>query len=446
MVQRDNVNVGEDSIQPISLIVEPLADRGTAERLYLVLFNPTGPTRSRTEAEYDAGVSDSTTSLEQELRDTRERLQSIIEEYETAIEELKSSNEELVSVNEEAQSTNEELEASKEEMQSLNEELNTINAELNGKLEELDRVNNDLRNLFESSRIATVFLDRNLVIRNFTPVASSFFNLREADVGRPLTDLSSTLDYPELKQHIDSVFSTGTMLEHQLARDAQGRHFLVRLLPYRKDGGRTDGVVVTLIDVTRLAEAEEHQQVLISELNHRVKNMLSVVISITNHTAGRSPTREAFASALTGRLHAMARSYILLSQTNWTDASVSELVAQMVDAFDAGRFICAAPDIRLKPQSGMSLGMVLHELATNAAKYGALSQPGGRVDVSWAEEDGTFALDWLETGGPPVAEPEEDGFGMHLIKGEIGYRLDRKIETSFQPEGFRVHISFPMEA
>lgn len=447
-VQRDNVNVGDDDdrIRPITLIVEPLADRGTPERLYLVLFNPTGPTRDRTESEHDAGVSDSTASLEQELRDTRERLQSIIEEYETAIEELKSSNEELVSVNEEAQSTNEELEASKEEMQSLNEELNTINAELNGKLEELDRVNTDLRNLFESSRIATVFLDRNLVIRNFTPAASSFFNLRQADIGRPLTDLSSTLDYPDLKQHIDSVFSTGTMLEHQLARDAQGQYFLLRLLPYRKDGGRTDGVVVTLIDVTRLAEAEEHQQVLISELNHRVKNMLSVVISITNHTSERSPTREAFASALTGRLNAMARSYILLSQTNWTEASVSELVARTVEAFDDARFACEGPDIRLKPQPGISLGMVLHELATNASKYGALSQEGGSVAISWAEEDGTFALDWRETGGPPAAEPEEDGFGLLLIKGEIGYRLSGNVETWFEPDGFRTRISFPMEA
>lgn len=129
--------------------------------------------------------------LERELRETRERLQSTIEEYETALEEVKSSNEELVSVNEEAQSTNEELEASKEEMQSLNEELNTINSELTSKIEELDRANSDLRNLFESTQIATIFLDRNLVVRTFTPAASPFFSLRPSDVGRPLTELSS---------------------------------------------------------------------------------------------------------------------------------------------------------------------------------------------------------------------------------------------------------------
>ena len=107
--------------------------------------------------------------VERELRDTRDRLQSMMEEYETALEELKSSNEELVSVNEELQSTNEELEASKEELQSLNEEMQTINAELGGKVEALDQANNDLQNLFESTQVATIFLDKSLVIRSFTP-------------------------------------------------------------------------------------------------------------------------------------------------------------------------------------------------------------------------------------------------------------------------------------
>ncbi|TIL78372.1 MAG: chemotaxis protein CheR, partial [Mesorhizobium sp.] len=105
-----------------------------------------------------------------------------------------------------------------------------------------------------------------------------------SDVGRPLTELSSQLDYPELKQHIDAVFETGETLNHHLARDNQGRFHMVRINPYRDKDNRIQGVVVTLIDVTTLAEAEEHQQVLISELNHRVKNMLAVVASIANRT------------------------------------------------------------------------------------------------------------------------------------------------------------------
>ena len=120
----------------------------------------------------------------------------MIEEYETALEELKSSNEELVSVNEEMQSTNEELEASKEELQSVNEELHTVNAELNGKVEALDRANSDLQNLFESTEVATVFLDKALVIRSFTPASAEIFNILPGDRGRPITDLSSRLNLP----------------------------------------------------------------------------------------------------------------------------------------------------------------------------------------------------------------------------------------------------------
>jgi two-component system, chemotaxis family, CheB/CheR fusion protein len=445
-ITRDAVMVEDDEgrFQAVTLIVEPLAERSMGERLYLVLFHPVGPPQNRAEAE--AGDHhDSIADLERELRDTRERLQSTIEEYETAIEELKSSNEELMSVNEEAQSTNEELEASKEEMQSLNEELSTINAELGTKVEELDRAHNDLRNLFESTRIATVFLDRNLVIRNFTPAASAFFSVREADIGRPLTDLTSKLDYPGLKNHIEAVFAAGEMLEHQLPRDGAGRHFLVRLIPYRSAGGRTDGVVVTLIDVTTLAEAEEHQQVLISELNHRVKNMLTVVISIANHTLEKAPTPEAFAEALTGRLQAMARGYHLLSVTNWKEAQIGELVQTEVELFDAERFAISGPEIKLTPQQGLSMAMVVHELATNAAKYGALSKAGGRVVMAWDKKDGRFEMDWKEIDGPPVKQAEHEGFGLFLIRGEIEYRMAGEVAVNFAPDGLDVRMAFPLK-
>ena len=294
-VTKDNIVVDDDDgrVQPVSLAVEPLGNRGSVEALYVVLFQTLGPSQARSEAERAQRSQEGTADLERELRDTRERLQSTIEEYETALEELKSSNEELVSVNEEAQSSNEELEASKEEMQSLNEELNTINAELNSKVEELDRANNDLKNLFDATEIATIFLDRNLVIRNFTPTASNFFKLRTSDVGRPLTELSSNIDYPELNDHIAEVFASGQSRDRHLPRDEQGHHFLARLLPYRGDNNKIDGVIVTLIDITTLAEAEQHQKVLISELNHRVKNMLAVTISIATQTLESSASPEA---------------------------------------------------------------------------------------------------------------------------------------------------------
>jgi two-component system CheB/CheR fusion protein len=357
---------------------------------------------------------------------------------------LKSSNEELVSVNEEAQSTNEELEASKEEMQSLNEELNTINAKLSDKIEELDRANSDLRNLFESTDIATVFLDRDLVIRTFTPAASEFFNLRASDVGRPLSDLSSRIDYPEMQAHIERVFAEGESIAHHLARDAKGSYYLVRLIPYRDKGARTQGVVVTLVDVTPLAEAEEHQKILISELNHRVKNMLAVVTSIANRALESSSSKEEFAAALVGRLAAMSRAYGALSRENWTEVSVHELIAQEVGAIDSTRLTITGPEARLKPQQSLSIGMVLHELATNAAKYGALRNERGRIEIEWSLAGNELQLVWKETNGPPVKPPEQSGFGLSLVKGEIEYRLSGVVETNFAASGLVVRISFPM--
>ena len=445
-IVKENILIDTDDgrVQNVSLTVEPLNSRGSGEPLYVVLFQSLGSSQARSEAATSRRDVDGTAELERELRDTRERLQSTIEEYETALEELKSSNEELVSVNEEAQSSNEELEASKEEMQSLNEELNTINAELNGKVEELDRANNDLRNLFDATQIATVFLDRNLVIRNFTPAASNFFKLRPADVGRPLTELSSEIVYPELKAHIADVFSTGESRDHHLARDGQRRHFLARLIPYRGDNNKIDGVIVTLIDVTTLAEAEQHQKVLISELNHRVKNMLAVTISIAGQTMESASSPEAFYSAFIGRLKAMSRAYGLLSREEWKDASIQELISQELAPFGQDRIMLEGDDLKLNPQRGLALGMVMHELATNAAKYGALNGTDGRVTVAWSESDGHLALKWTERDGPRVKAEPKDGFGMTLIRGEIGYRLGGTVEAKFAPAGLTVSLSFPL--
>jgi two-component system CheB/CheR fusion protein len=444
-VVRANVALEDaDLIRPLKLTVEPLTDHSPSEPFFLVLFEPEAPPHDRTELSREEHGSNGTTELERELRDTRERLQSTVEEYETALEELKSSNEELVSVNEEAQSTNEELEASKEELQSLNEELNTINAELSNKVEDLDEANNDLRNLFESTRIATVFLDRNLVIRNFTPAASKFFNLLPADIGRPLTDLATRLDYPGLRQHISDVFKSGELIEHRIASDSEGAHYLARLIPYLDGDDGIEGVVVTFIDITSLAKAEEHQKVLISELNHRVKNMLAVVIGIVKQTLANAPSPEAFDESLTGRLQAMGRAYALMTRENWSDVPVNELLRQQVEPHGLERFDLIGPDLQLKPEQGFSLAMVIHEMATNAAKYGALSLPAGKVAIRWERREDRVAFIWKESDGPRIEAPEESGFGLKLLDGEIRYQLRGDVEPFFHPDGLEMRFSFPV--
>ena len=425
--------------QMVALRAEPLDGGRDGEPLFLVTFTPLGPASAHQteDASVEAARNDG------EMRELRERLQSTVEEYETALEELKSSNEELVSVNEEAQSTNEELEASKEEMQSLNEELNTINHELSGKVEELDRSNTDLKNLYEATSIATVFLDGQLVIRNFTPAASSFFNLRPSDIGRPLTELASALVYPDLQNHIREVFATGKMVEHHLTPNGDDRYFLVRLIPYRDQSDDVGGVVVTLVDITGLGRAEAHQKVLIAELNHRVKNMLAIVISIVNATLRHAPSPEAFTETLVGRLHGMARAYGLLSNENWSEVSIGDLVTLEINSHGSRRIRTEGSDIRLAPSQALAVGMVLHELATNAAKYGALSNETGGIEITWALEEDRVRLDWREKGGPEVVPPEREGFGFVLMRGQVEHQLGGELAANFDPDGFKARLQFP---
>jgi two-component system CheB/CheR fusion protein len=187
--------------------------------------------------------------LEQELLQIRSEARAIHEEMQTSQEELRSANEELQSTNEELQSTNEELTTSKEEMQSMNEELQTLNTELQAKVEELSRASNDMKNLLDSTDIATLFLDKDLNVRRFTPRATKIIKLIPADTGRPITDLVSDLKYPTLADDVRAVLRTLASTEKPVAaRD--GRWFSVRLMPYRTLDDRIDGVVITFADIT----------------------------------------------------------------------------------------------------------------------------------------------------------------------------------------------------
>ena len=199
--------------------------------------------------------------LEAELTQAREEISVSREEMQTSQEELRSMNEELQSTNEELQSTNEELMTSKEEMQSLNEELQTVNVELQAKLDELSGANNDMKNLLNSTDIATVFLDNDLHVRRFTLQAKTIIKFIPSDVGRPITDLASDLLYPELVKDSHEVLRTLVFSERSIATH-DGRWFTVRVMPYRTMDDRIDGVVITFADITasKKIEAELREQ------------------------------------------------------------------------------------------------------------------------------------------------------------------------------------------
>jgi len=236
----------------VDLAVQTLDEAEPLRGLVMVVFadvaaprEAKAPGRLRKTATRDARLAE----LERELQQARDELQTTREEMETSQEELTSTNEEFQSTNEELQSTNEELTTSKEEMQSLNEELQTVNAELQAKMDDLSRMNSDLKNLLNSTDVATVFLDNDLHVRRFTPQASKIIKLIPADEGRSITDLASDLRYPELAEDAREVLRALASKEKPVAAH-DGRWFTVRIMPYRTLDDRIDGVVITFADIT----------------------------------------------------------------------------------------------------------------------------------------------------------------------------------------------------
>lgn len=448
---RESVAVeGEDGrVQMVTLTVEPLADHKENEPLFLILFADHGPPLNRDDAHTHSSITQqgAAQQIELELRDTRERLQSMIEEYETALEELKSSNEELVSVNEEFQSTNEELEASKEELVSLNEELHTVNAELHGKVDELDRSNSDLHNLFESTAIATLFLDRDLIIRSFTPAMGDVFNILPSDCGRPITDLASRFDLPSFANDIAQVYTHYQPIERRIAGTLDGKHYLLRLVPYRSSDSQVDGVVVTFIDITLITRAERRHRVLISELQHRTRNLLALVQSVARRTLGDG---EPF-QRLDTRLAALSRVQGMLSETNGEKIEFSGVVHRELDAVGNERQVTInGPEVLISPERIQTLALAVHELATNSVKYGALRYESGRLDVKWRIErrDGDtehLVLDWAESGLPAAPDATHQGYGRELIEQTLVVALRAKTSIDFKPDGIACHIDMPLE-
>lgn len=221
-------------------------------------------------AQAQAGNEALIEQLEREVHSLRERLQTTTEEYESSNEEMKAANEELQSINEEYRSATEELETSKEELQSINEELQTVNNELKNKLEEISRANSDLENLMAATEIATLFLDRDLLIQRFTPGMQALFNLIDADRGRPISHLTHKLAYEKVVEDAKHVLRKLVPVEREVPGE-NGQWFLLRMRPYRTIDDRIDGVVVTFVEITQLKQAEKAQLELNETLEERVR-------------------------------------------------------------------------------------------------------------------------------------------------------------------------------
>lgn len=261
-VVHDGVVIRIDgNARSIRLIVEPMIDQGAKAParvgVFVLAFQDNGPVLGGLRRGKSAAIApDAVQALEEELRTTKTQLQSSIDEYEIVNEEMKSSNEEYQSVNEELQSANEELETAKEEIQSVNEELQTINAEMASKNEVLTHLNSDLINLLDSTEIATIFLDDELRVKSFTPAITDIFPLRESDLGRPITDIVTLLNYADLRRDVKAVIRKLSIVERQVSHVGAGMTFIMRIRPYRRVDNVIDGVVITFIDITERQGAE----------------------------------------------------------------------------------------------------------------------------------------------------------------------------------------------
>lgn len=510
-VQR-NVLVGTNGgRQTIDLVIQPLRPSSMHDPLYMVIFQDVGGIKSVQELETapddENPESASLRQIETELRSTKERLQTTTEELESANEELKSGNEELSSMNEELQSANEEL---------------------NARVEELSRANSDIANLLESTQIATVFLDRNLNVKSFTPAAKDVFRLVESDTGRPIGHVRARFQADTVQDDADRVMRTLATLERQIESTDSGARYVMRMMPYRTVDNVIAGVVITFVDVSRISAAEariseltrdlrlrilslealldmvpvgililqdaqhpediqvnrhgaellgdgargeagtgprrldrkmrlfqgerelaadEHplqlavrtgrtvsnfeslllrpdgerrdvmvtatplldeagkvrggiaavvdiserkhaearQQVLLYELQHRVKNIIATIIALATRTLRPDVPAQEFVEAFQGRLRGMAATHEVLSRGNWQGAALGELVSTALRSYigrDARNVEISGPAVLMSPNAAATLGMVFYELATNAAKYGALAVPDGKVTVS----------------------------------------------------------------
>lgn len=281
---------------------------------------------------------------------------------------------------------------------------------------------------------------------------------REGIEGLPIREALPDIVGQGFYELLDGVYATGEPYE--------GRNQLVRLQrtpggpledvwldfiyqPIRDDGGAVAGIFVQGHDVTDTVRAADRQKLMIDELNHRVKNTLATVQSIAMQTARHHPEPKGFAEAFQARLMSLSHTHDLLTRSHWEGADLRAVLQHETDARGGPtRIVPNGPAVALDPAQALSVGMIFHELATNAGKYGALSTPDGRVFVDWSVADQRaprLILNWREVGGPPVTPPERRGFGSRLIERNVSHDLAGEVALDYASDGFQAEISFPLD-
>jgi PAS domain S-box-containing protein len=250
---------------------------------------------------------------------------------------------------------------------------------------------------------------------------------------------------PEHEQHWFDIYGkvalTGEAIRFQNKADALD-HRWYDVHAFRIGPSKAHQVGILFTDITDRKKAEQQRQVLVDELGHRLKNTIAMVQAIAAQTFRGTSDREAV-EAFTHRLRALSSAHDVLLEQAWSAANLSDVVRGIAHAHaEPARFKLSGPEVNLNPNAALSISLLLHELATNAVKHGALSVPEGVVDVIWFEADGNLVLDWVENGGPAVSPPKRQGFGTRLIReGIVG---TRKVKKSYSQSGFAASFCAPL--
>jgi PAS domain S-box-containing protein len=270
-----------------------------------------------------------------------------------------------------------------------------------------------------------------------------FDDFRRRALAEDLDELQAKTD-AALAEHRDVVdYAYRILRPDGETRWLEGRARVV----YGCDGG-PERVVGTIMDVTERKAAEQHQRLLVNELNHRVKNTLAIVQAITWQSFRSGGMTLRAREAFEGRLAALAAAHDVITRQNWEAGSIDRIIQGAVAPHDPGdgRLTVGGPPVALEPKSAVALALAMHELATNAVKYGALSTPDGRVDVRWTADRGFLRLTWCESGGPPVVGPIERGFGARLLERGLAEDLHGEVRLEFRPTGVHCAVEAQLAA
>lgn len=257
-------------------------------------------------------------------------------------------------------------------------------------------------------------------------------------------------DRPNVDAALEATFEDGVDYVCEF-RVNSGRWLISRGRVYQRDAAGKPLVMMGVnIDITDAREAADHTRHLLRELNHRVKNTLAVIQSLARQTLYRTPDPQRFIDAFSGRLRTLSDAHALLSDRDWSGIGLHELISSQVGPYLAtnpAQLVVEGEDVQLPPDHALGLGLILHELSSNAVKFGALSNVRGKVSISWEKEAGSpprIRLHWKESDGPPVTQPAEPGLGARLIQRSLDKILDSQVTLEFPPTGVEAQIAFPI--